>query len=328
MDMKSSIDRYIAQATIGLPGRKRVDTAAELRVHLNSRSKELMVEGFPREEAEHLAVDAMGPVARVNRQFLGHVFTTPVGWAVLVLLVLGGFGWWAKDNLFQPPIGISSRETNLEDWKQILGNSWAYELKPPKEAKQAIIAMTGNGETVIWSNGLQYQEDVGGKMVTRSIVEKKPAQLAIYDQVKIYNQTYTSKQCEGKTPALISFSIGTMQTICLKQFKGMYGWRYANFAKENTELPLNRWIPVWAKIFTGLYDDLKDEAGKPAGYRTLSDDPNPNNWIVLQIYLSDKVIDERNIKPPHFRKFKDFVGYGAIPLYLTDKTTEPWRYQQ
>jgi len=33
----SNLDRYIRRATAGLPSRTRVDTAAELRVHLNER---------------------------------------------------------------------------------------------------------------------------------------------------------------------------------------------------------------------------------------------------------------------------------------------------
>jgi hypothetical protein len=46
-----------------------------------------MTQGFPKEEAEYLAVQAMGPVAVVNRQFLRHMFTNPIGWVVLAALV-------------------------------------------------------------------------------------------------------------------------------------------------------------------------------------------------------------------------------------------------
>ena len=35
----TQIDKYIARATTGLPNRERIDTAAELRVHLNAQAK-------------------------------------------------------------------------------------------------------------------------------------------------------------------------------------------------------------------------------------------------------------------------------------------------
>lgn len=84
----SPVDQYIRRATTGLPNRTRLDTAAELRVHLNERIRKYMAQGFDRAEAEHLAVEQMGPAEPVNRRFLGHVFTPRVGWVVLGLLVL------------------------------------------------------------------------------------------------------------------------------------------------------------------------------------------------------------------------------------------------
>jgi hypothetical protein len=78
--MKTQIDTYIKRATSGLPTRERIDTAAELRVHLNARVKKHLLEGHTREEAEFLAVDAMGAPAPVNRQFIGHLFTPKLGW--------------------------------------------------------------------------------------------------------------------------------------------------------------------------------------------------------------------------------------------------------
>ena len=69
------VDRHIRRATVGLPRRRRLDTAAELRVHLNERVREFLEQGFARKEAEHLAVQYMGPLPDVNRQLLGHTFT-------------------------------------------------------------------------------------------------------------------------------------------------------------------------------------------------------------------------------------------------------------
>ena len=90
----TQIDKFIAKATAGLPTRERIDTAAELRVHLNAQVKKHMLEGHTSEEAEFLAVDAMGAVAKVNRQFLGHIFTPRVGWGVLIASVIGLAGWF------------------------------------------------------------------------------------------------------------------------------------------------------------------------------------------------------------------------------------------
>ncbi len=40
------IDQYIRRATLGLPRRQRLDTAAELRVHLNARAASLSSQGL------------------------------------------------------------------------------------------------------------------------------------------------------------------------------------------------------------------------------------------------------------------------------------------
>jgi hypothetical protein len=90
----TQIDKYITRATAGMPTRERIDTAAELRVHLNAQAKKHILEGHTSEEAEFLAVDAMGAVAKVNRQFLGHIFTPRVGWGVLIASVIGLTGWF------------------------------------------------------------------------------------------------------------------------------------------------------------------------------------------------------------------------------------------
>jgi hypothetical protein len=86
---RRSIDKYIQQVTAGLPQLERVDTAAEIRVHLLQKTRELMAQGFPREEAEHLAVQEMGPIASTNRALLGHMFTPKLGWITLGVLALG-----------------------------------------------------------------------------------------------------------------------------------------------------------------------------------------------------------------------------------------------
>src|SRR5690606_25898849 len=59
LPVMSPIDLYIRRATLGLPKRARLDTAAELRVHLNERAVALTSQGLDRSEAEHLAVEYM-----------------------------------------------------------------------------------------------------------------------------------------------------------------------------------------------------------------------------------------------------------------------------
>ena len=88
-----SLNQYVHRATLGLPKAERLDAAAELRAHLLERVAELEGKGFARDEAEYLAVQAMGDPVVTNRQLLGHFFTTPLGWACIGLFLAGIVGW-------------------------------------------------------------------------------------------------------------------------------------------------------------------------------------------------------------------------------------------
>lgn len=99
---------YIYRATLGLPRQERREVAAELRAHLLDRVRQLEAEGFDREEAEHLAVKAMGDVKVTNSELLGHFFTTPLGWAVVVALALSGGGYWLWRTVPLPLLGQPS----------------------------------------------------------------------------------------------------------------------------------------------------------------------------------------------------------------------------
>ena len=111
----NQIDKYIARVTAGMPTRERIDTAAELRVHLNAQVKKHELEGHPREEAEFLAVDAMGAVAKVNRQFLGHIFTPRVGWGVLIASIIGLIGWFGGKTYLDSQTYAREIPINLKD---------------------------------------------------------------------------------------------------------------------------------------------------------------------------------------------------------------------
>ena len=47
-----NINQYINKATAGLPNKERIDTSAELRVHLNAQVKKHIIEGHSQKEAE------------------------------------------------------------------------------------------------------------------------------------------------------------------------------------------------------------------------------------------------------------------------------------
>jgi hypothetical protein len=141
---KRPIDDYIYRATLGLPKHNRVDTSAELRVHLNSRVKELMAGGFPKDESEHLAVQEMGPVEPVNLAFLGHGFTNKLGWIVLVAAVLGGVFYFFNQKHENP-----LREAVLDgkDFATILANN---KLERPTYRKFEV-DIPGNVNQVEWA---------------------------------------------------------------------------------------------------------------------------------------------------------------------------------
>ncbi len=88
-----NMQQYIHRATVGLPKTERLDVAAELRTHLVERINVLRAAGHPTEEAEYLAVQAMGDPAPTNRGLLRHAFTHRAGWLVLGAVLLGGGGW-------------------------------------------------------------------------------------------------------------------------------------------------------------------------------------------------------------------------------------------
>ena len=88
-----SMQAYIQRATLGLPRAERLDAAAELRTHLVEQTDKLRAAGHPADEAEYLAVGAMGDPAPTNRGLLGHAFTHRAGWAVLAAVLLGGGIW-------------------------------------------------------------------------------------------------------------------------------------------------------------------------------------------------------------------------------------------
>ena len=129
---RQPIDTYIRRATAGLPRLERVDTAAEIRVHLLQKTRELMAQGFPKEEAEHLAVQEMGPVAVTNRALLSHVFTSSAGW-VVVGAMLASAGVWTyleRDWIFWKDTRSVEASLDSKDLQFAIRQSSSFALSP------------------------------------------------------------------------------------------------------------------------------------------------------------------------------------------------------
>jgi hypothetical protein len=129
---RKPIDTYIRRATAGLPRLERVDTAAEIRVHLLQKTRELMAQGFPREEAEHLAVQEMGSVAETNRALLGHVFTSSLGWAVVGVMLAGAGAWTylERDWIFWKDTTIKSTAPESRDIQFAMRQNSSFAVSP------------------------------------------------------------------------------------------------------------------------------------------------------------------------------------------------------
>ena len=113
-----AIDKYIHRATAGLPQFERIDTAAEIRVNLNIRVKELMCEGHTREEAEYLAIKDLGDAFSTNWALLGHAFTHRLGWVLVAIALLGISSWWVwqhRWDYFWGRTQIATLELNSQD---------------------------------------------------------------------------------------------------------------------------------------------------------------------------------------------------------------------
>jgi hypothetical protein len=133
-----SMQQYIHRATVGLPKTERLDVAAELRTHLVERVNALRAEGHSTEEAEYLAVQAMGDPAPTNRGLLGHAFTHRVGWLALGAVLLGGGGWagyrYAEREWMPPREGLNFYNAlTLEDLQRLNSSADA-----PREDYQGV----------------------------------------------------------------------------------------------------------------------------------------------------------------------------------------------
>ncbi len=126
-----NLQGYIHRATVGLPKAERLDAAAELRTHLVEQIDKLRAAGHPADEAEYLAVQAMGDPASTNRSLLGHAFTHKAGWAVLAAVLLGGGGWaghgYVQREWMPPREGVlyTGNELTIDDLRALTTDQYA-----------------------------------------------------------------------------------------------------------------------------------------------------------------------------------------------------------
>ncbi|WP_198170554.1 permease prefix domain 1-containing protein [Deinococcus arboris] len=142
-----TLEAYLRRATRGLPAAERLDAAAELRTHLLGRVAEHQAQGFSREEAEFLAVRAMGDPQPVNRGLLGHAFTHRAGWLTLGALLLSGLGWVTYREWLPPREGARFEAVNQQDVAALFAASdaprgiyQAVTLTLPKGTQSVIFA--------------------------------------------------------------------------------------------------------------------------------------------------------------------------------------------
>lgn len=155
-----TLNGYIARATSGLPRHQRLETAAELRAHLHERVRELQAAGYPREEAEFLAVQGMGDPAPTNRSLLGHMFTTPLGWGLLAATVLGLGGYTAWREWLPPRVGVQLEQPTPADY----GSLFAQAEAPRGRYQAATLTYPAGTRSVIT---VLYSSPQDGELVER-----------------------------------------------------------------------------------------------------------------------------------------------------------------
>jgi hypothetical protein len=286
---RKPIDMYIRRATAGLPRLERVDTAAEIRVHLLQKTRELMAQGFPREEAEHLAVQEMGPVAATNRAFLGHIFTSSLGWVVVGLTVIAS-GIWISQR--QPANSTLTLEKITEQWRSDSGPNYNgvvqdYRLVLPPGTTRILGGVCG-------VNGCSY----GARML--ELDPKKTVSTEIKLRVGVYagpiancpSGFFSNIKILDPTPEQSMIGMTPNISTCIKTKKPLPSWSdnavilYPTTPEiADTQLNFNHWIPLMnfqnpepkARNIIGVSETL---ANTPANWMSIAIS-NSNNSTVL-----------------------------------------------
>jgi hypothetical protein len=249
---RGSIDKYIQQVTAGLPQLERIDTAAELRVHLLQKTRELMAQGFPREEAEHLAVQEMGPVSETNRALLGHIFTAKFGWGVLgfvALTIVAWIGWNFRYVVFWPQAEIQQSEITAPELSRafrmsniIGGGHLVFNLKLPQGTKYFLVNT--------WKYSRQSSPEIGGLNMTLD-EQAKPEP----ETLRLIISEGRSFEEQGRSFYFIygSGRLGGIAGTTGKTWTRLPNapWRIESIERKTIEL--NKWIPI--AIYTSFTNE-------------------------------------------------------------------------
>jgi hypothetical protein len=324
---RKPIDTYIRRATAGLPRLERVDTAAEIRVHLLQKTRELMAQGFPREEAEHLAVHEMGPVAATNRALIGHIFTSSLGW-IVVGVMLAGAGVWTyleRDWIFWKDTTIRSVQLDGDDLQFALRNFENFESTP--EFKKFEFVLPRGTRTLEYAmiSRFAHRSDV---VFSLDEIEKRCAEQAT-------TQAYCAQEARRfeRIPFKVSLVIGGGQlkkaklsplfsekyqtqalvhqiaitpTVTGELSTGYYTPRAWSSYMETPNFDIGAYGPTWASPPLGL-NEWTGFWGKTLSKRSLKtvilhgtslrtpkepDDLTPINQVVIAVRASNKSIKE------------------------------------
>ncbi|WP_199188366.1 permease prefix domain 1-containing protein [Deinococcus arcticus] len=154
-----TVEGYVHRATRGLPVAQRLDAAAELRTHLLDRAAGHEAQGFSREEAEFLAVRAMGHPQPVNRRLLGHALTHRVGWLTLGTLLAGGLAWTAYREWMPPREGAQFETATQQDVAALFSVSDA-----PRGTYQAVTLTLPRGTQSLVYLNLSTDRQLGERL--------------------------------------------------------------------------------------------------------------------------------------------------------------------
>jgi hypothetical protein len=347
---RKPIDTYIRRATAGLPRLERVDTAAEIRVHLLQKTRELMAQGFPREEAEHLAVQEMGPVAATNRALIGHIFTSSLGWAV-VGVMLAGAGVWTyleRDWIFWKDTTIRSVPLDAEDLQFALPQIPKFNTAPKvnkfefylprgtKTLEYALVTQHAHRSQTIFS--LEKLSRKCAALSACTIVadrwERTPFKASIllgegqqndatvlspYDQSSIFRAVFLQDRI---FPNILRTTWGGT-TATWKIYPKTQNPVYpaTQHAIEGSPLAINTWTPVY-NVEIQRYKTTYDTKGKLSG--SVNMDPSKQSWdnLVFAVRASNQL--ESELKPSRLRTDGHF-GVTETKIGSSEIQKDPWQ---
>ena len=341
---RSSIDKYIRNATVGLPNRERIDTAAEMRVHLNQKTRDLMAQGFPKEEAEHLAVQEMGPVSSTNRALLGHMFTNRLGWWVLATMGIVALGWTylERDWIFWKDTTIRQVQLNGDDLQfamqsvkhfSSVPNFKKFEFVVPRGTRTveyAMVSRFAHRSDVIFHLDCGATQKDGCVGRSDRPLDRIPFQISLIigggerkesedrfvvsdsgegGQAKVFMQAlkYQLRISPPITTGFLSISGSPRDWSAYPKTPSSSVGIYGEPSIYAKPLVLNEWVPLWS---AKLGKRSRAKAGSP------EDDLAAIDEVVVAVRASSKPINE--LKPYALRAVPHAINTGGMAIVETD----------